>query len=77
MHLELSAGIIWMLISMAGVVIPLIGIFVLMGKEQNKSSTNLMIANMGCLIMNGAYFLLLRTSKPDEATLALKMEYRL
>ncbi len=75
MHLELSAGIIWMLISMAGIVIPLIGIFVLMGKEQNKSSTNLMIANIGCLIMNGAYFLLLRTSKPDEATLALKMEY--
>ncbi|MDE7321907.1 MAG: hypothetical protein K2N73_04130, partial [Lachnospiraceae bacterium] len=75
MHFELSAGIIWMLIAMAGIMIPLIGIFVLMGKEQNKSSTNLMIANIGCLIMNGAYFLLLRTSKPDEATLALKMEY--
>ena len=57
MHLELSAGIIWMLISMAGIVIPLIGIFVLMGKEQNKSSTNLMIANIGCLI-SGQFFVL-------------------
>lgn len=75
MHFNLGAGFVWMLIAMAGIVIPLIGIFVLMGKEQNRSSTNLMIANIGCLIMNGAYFLLLRTSRPDEATLALKMEY--
>ena len=64
-----------MLISITGVIIPLVGIFVLMGKEQSKSSTNLMIANIGCLIMNGAYFLLLRTGKPADATMALKMEY--
>lgn len=61
MNFDFSMGIIWMLISITGVVIPLVGIFVLMGKEQSKSSTNLMIANIGCLIMNGAYFLLLRT----------------
>lgn len=72
---DISIGIIWMLVSIAGVLIPLVGIFVLMGKEQSKSSTNLMVANIGCLIMNGAYFLLLRTGKPAEATMALKMEY--
>lgn len=75
MHFEFSIGIIWMLISLTGVFIPLVGIFVLMGKEQSKSSTNLMVANIGCLIMNGAYFLLLRTERPTEATMALKMEY--
>lgn len=75
MHFELSIGTIWMLISLAGVFIPLVGIFVLMGKEQSKSSTYLMIANIGCLIMNGAYFLLLQTGRPTEATMALKMEY--
>ena len=74
-HFDFSIGIIWMLISFAGILIPLVGIFVLMGKEQSKSSTNLMIANIGCLIMNGAYFLLLRTDKPAEANMALKMEY--
>ncbi len=56
MNFDFSMGIIWMLISITGVVISLVGIFVLMGKEQSKSSTNLMIANIGCLIMNGAYF---------------------
>lgn len=75
MQFEFSIGIIWMLISIAGVFIPLVGIFVLMGKEQSKSSMNLMIANIGCLIMNGAYFLLLRTGKATEATMALKIEY--
>ena len=53
----------------------MVGIFVLMSKEQNSSSTNLMVANIGCLIMNGAYCLMLRTNNPSEATLALKMEY--
>ncbi len=75
MQFDFNMGIIWMLISITGVIIPLVGIFVLMGKEQSKSSTNLMIANIGCLIMNGAYFLLLRTGKPAEANMALKMEY--
>lgn len=75
MQFDFNMGIIWMLISITGVIIPLVGIFVLMGKEQSKSSTNLMIANIGCLIMNGAYFLLLRTGKPADATMALKMEY--
>ena len=72
-------GVNWrfwlLLLQLVGVMIPLVGIFVLMSKEQNKSSANLMVANIGCLIMNGAYYLMLQTYRPDEATLALKMEY--
>ncbi len=33
MQFDISIGIIWMLVSIAGVLIPLVGIFVLMGKE--------------------------------------------
>ncbi len=75
MTLELSLRTAFSIIPLIGAVIPLIGIFVLMSKEQNSSSTNLMVANIGCLIMNGAYCLMLRTNNPSEATLALKMEY--
>ena len=62
-------------IQMAGIVVPIIGIFVLTNKEQSKTSMNLMIANIGCLIMNGSYFLMLRSKGYDEAMLSLKIEY--
>lgn len=75
MTLEMSLRTAFSIIPLIGAVIPLVGIFVLMSKEQNSSSTNLMVANIGCLIMNGAYCLMLRTNNPSEATLALKMEY--
>lgn len=75
MPFELSLRTAFSIIPFIGAVIPLIGIFILMGKEQNSTSTNLMVSNIGCLIMNGAYYLMLRTSNPSEATLALKMEY--
>ena len=75
MPFELSWATAFSIIPFIGAVIPLIGIFVLMSKEQNSTSTNLMVANIGCLIMNGAYYLMLRTNNPSEATMALKMEY--
>lgn len=75
MPFELSLRTAFSIIPFIGAVIPLVGIFILMGKEQNSTSTNLMVANIGCLIMNGAYYLMLRTNNPSEATLALKMEY--
>lgn len=75
MPFELSLRTAFSIIPFIGAVIPLVGIFILMKKEQNSTSTNLMVANIGCLIMNGAYYLMLRTSNPSEATLALKMEY--
>lgn len=75
MPFELSLRTAFSIIPFIGAVIPLIGIFILMSKEQNSTSTNLMVSNIGCLIMNGAYYLMLRTNNPSEATLALKMEY--
>ena len=66
---------ILMLVQLGGIIVPLVGVFVLMNKEQNKISSNLMVANVGCLIMNGAYFLMLQTNRLDEARLSLKMEY--
>lgn len=64
-----------LIIQLVGMMVPLIGIFVLTNKEQSKPSMNLMIANIGCLIMNGAYFLMLGSQGYDEAILSLKMEY--
>ncbi|MDE6053019.1 MAG: hypothetical protein K2G55_04500 [Lachnospiraceae bacterium] len=75
MPFELSLRTAFIIIPLIGAIIPLIGIFVLMGKEQNNTSTNLMVANIGCLIMNGSYYLMIRTNNPSEAILALKMEY--
>ncbi len=62
-------------VQIIGTLVPVIGIFVLINKEYSKTSMHLMIANIGCLIMNGTYFLLLRAESDAEAKLALKIEY--
>lgn len=64
-----------MLLQLVGIIVPLIGIFTLFKKEQNKTSMNLMVANVGFLIINGCYLLILQSSRYDEAMLALKMEH--
>lgn len=74
-ELGFNLTFILMLVQLGGIIVPLVGVFVLMNKEQNKISSNLMVANVGCLIMNGAYFLMLQTNRFDEARLSLKMEY--
>ena len=58
-----------------GITVPLIGILVLMNKEQNKASANLMVANAGCLVMNAAYFWLLQSGGQKEALVGMKLEY--
>lgn len=58
-----------------GILIPAIGIMILLKKEQNRAGTYLMLANIGCLIINSCYLLILRSQRMDEALLALKMEY--
>ncbi len=58
-----------------GIAIPLVGIFVLINKEQSKTAMNLLIADIGCLIMNVAYYFMLRAKGLDEATLSLRVEY--
>ena len=75
MPFELSFRAVFSFVPLIGAVIPLVGIFVLMGKDQNSTSTSLMVANIGCLIMNGAYYLIIRTNSPSAAILALQIEY--
>ena len=58
-----------------GSLIPAVGIIVLFYKKQNKVSMYLMLTNIGCLIMNTGYWLVLRSDSYDEAMMAYKMEY--
>ena len=58
-----------------GILIPLVGILVLIQKEQSKTTMYLMLTNFGCLIMNGGYSLLLRAVTPDMAELGYQIEY--
>lgn len=55
--------------------IPMVGIVVLVYKEQGKTSLFLMLSNIGCLLMNCGYYLLLRTRSIDVAGLAYSIEY--
>lgn len=66
---------VMMLVQAVGIAIPLIGILVLMNKGQNKASANLMVANVGCLVMNAAYYWLLKSDGQREAMIGMKIEY--
>lgn len=59
-------------VQIMGAVIPIATIFVLINKEQTKASNNLMVANIGCLIMNVAYFMIM---KHNSETIAVKTQY--
>lgn len=62
-------------IQLLGVLVPAIGCVSLLRKAQNRTSMYLLLANLGCLIINGSYMLLLQTKTYDGALTALKMEY--
>lgn len=62
-------------VQIIGIVLPLIGIIVLLRKEQSRSSMYLMLANVACVIVNSGYFLTLNSQNFDAAMLAFKMEY--
>ena len=66
---------ILMTIQTIGILIPLVGIIVLIQKEQSKTTMYLMLTNFGSLIMNGGYSLLLRAKSPDLAEFAYNIEY--
>ena len=66
---------ILMAIQTIGILIPLVGILVLIQKEQSKTTMYLMLTNFGCLIMNGGYILLLRAKSPDLAEFGYNVEY--
>ena len=64
------------MVQITGSIIPFAGVVALLRrKSQNSSSMYLMVANMGCLLMNGAYLLLMDAETASEAVLISKMEY--
>ena len=58
-----------------GTLVPLIGIAVLLRKEQSEVSVNLLLANVACMMMNGGYTLVLRSQSYGEAMLAFLSQY--
>lgn len=62
-------------IQLLGVLVPLAGCVSLVRRVQSRASMYLLLANLGCLIINGSYMLLLQTKTSESALIALKMEY--
>ena len=70
------------IIQLIGVFVPLIGFVSMFRKQHIKATMNrmfsnmsLMLTNLGCLIINASYWLLLWSKTDDGAIIALKMEY--
>ncbi len=63
------------MIQLAGILVPLAGCVILLKRAQSRTSMYLLFANLGCLIINGSYMLLLLTKTHEGALIALKMEY--
>ena len=67
-------GLFLNLVQAGAVVVTIFGIFFLSRKEQNKTSMYLMLATVGCLIVNCSYLLLIRSSTPPEGLMAMRIE---
>ncbi|MCM1302560.1 MAG: ATP-binding protein [Lachnospiraceae bacterium] len=63
------------LIQLAGILIPLVGCICLLKQARNRTAMYLLLANLGCLIINISYALLLQTKTHEGALISLKMEY--
>lgn len=63
------------IIQLVGILVPLVGCVSLVKKLQSRASMYLLLANLGGLIINGSYMLLLQTKTYEGALIALKMEY--
>lgn len=63
------------LIQLIGILVPFAGCVVLLKRVKSNSSMYLLLANLGCLIINGSYMLLLLSNTYEGAQIALKMEY--
>ena len=62
-------------IQIIGILVPFIGCVSLIRKANSRVSMYLLLANLGCLIINASYMLLLQSVTFDGAMTALKMEY--
>ena len=58
-----------------GVALPMLSIIIILNKEQNSVSSNLMLANMGCLVYNCCFGLIMRSSNLTEAYSILRVMY--
>lgn len=64
------------LIAIIGIMIPVSGIHALIKSDQYSENTlRLMLTNIGCLVMNSGYLLILISGSKIEVDTALKMEY--
>lgn len=63
------------IVQVIGSLVPVAGIVTLFYKKQSTVSMYLMLTNIGCLIMNSGYWLLMRSETYEEAMMAYKMEY--
>lgn len=68
-------NIIIQTVQIIGIIVPFIGCISLFRRVQSRPSIYLLLANLGCLTINGSYLLLLRTETYDGALTAMKMEY--
>ncbi|MBR2928317.1 MAG: response regulator [Oscillospiraceae bacterium] len=59
----------------SGIMISMVGIAVLIRREQNRTTLFLMLANIGCLLINCCYLLMLHSAAPSEALVALKLQF--
>ena len=61
---------------LVGIIIPFAGMIALVRKgQQSESSVRLLLATVGCMIMNSGYLLCLISENADSAMTGLKMEY--
>ena len=67
--------VLFRIVQLIGIIVPFAGCFILGRRAQTRSSMYLLLANYGCLIINGSYLLLLGTRTEEGALIALKMEY--
>lgn len=58
-----------------GVLLPVVSIIIILHKEQNNVSSNLMLANVGCLVLNCCYGLIMRSSDVAEVYSSLRIMY--
>ena len=63
------------IICLAGIIIPVLGCFVIFRCEPNRAASMLLASDLICLIYNATYFLYLNTTGLDEAVLAMKMNF--
>lgn len=71
----MSIRILITVIQLIGILVPFAGCISLIRRAQSRTSMYLLLANLGCLIVNGSYMLLLQTKTEEGALVALKMEY--